>query len=63
MIEADYYDEVSSSSFSRWVIPALVISIALHVWLLYWACGVSLAANSQKVCTIASSPAPSMWNP
>jgi len=49
MMEADYDDEVSSSSFSRWVIPALVVSLALHAWFLYWAYGVSLAANSQKV--------------
>jgi outer membrane protein OmpA-like peptidoglycan-associated protein len=49
MIEADYDDEVRSSSFSRWVIPALVVSLALHAWFLYWAYGVSLAANSQKV--------------
>ena len=49
MIEADYDDEVRSSSFSRWVVPALVVSLLLHAWFLYWAYGVSLAANSQKV--------------
>jgi outer membrane protein OmpA-like peptidoglycan-associated protein len=49
MMEAEYEDEIASSSFSRWVIPALIVSILLHAFFLYWAYGVSLTANSQKV--------------
>lgn len=49
MMEADHEYDDSSSGFSRWLIPALILSIALHGWLLYWAHGVSLASNSQKV--------------
>jgi outer membrane protein OmpA-like peptidoglycan-associated protein len=49
MIDADYDDEVSSSGFSRWVLPALIISLLLHAAFLYWARSVSLADTSQKV--------------
>lgn len=47
MTEADYDD--SSSGVSRWVIPALVASLLLHGYFLYWAAGVSVAANSREV--------------
>lgn len=49
MMEAEYDDEIASSSFSRWVIPALIVSLVLHGLLIYWAYGFSLGSNSQQV--------------
>jgi outer membrane protein OmpA-like peptidoglycan-associated protein len=51
MVAAEFEDvrSDSASSFSRWLIPALVISILLHVLFWYWARGYSLPSSGREV--------------
>jgi outer membrane protein OmpA-like peptidoglycan-associated protein len=51
MVAAEFEDvrSDSASSFSRWLIPALVISILLHVLFWYWAKGYSLPSSGREV--------------
>ena len=51
MIAAEFEDvrSDSASSFSRWLIPALILSILLHVLFWYWARGFSLPSSGREV--------------
>ena len=51
MIAAEFEDvqSDSASSFSRWLIPALILSILLHLLFWYWARGYSLPSSGREV--------------
>ena len=51
MIAAEFEDvrSDSASSFSRWLIPALILSILLHGLFWYWARGFSLPSSGREV--------------
>ena len=51
MIAAEFEDvqSDSASSFSRWLIPALILSILLHLLFWYWARGFSLPSSGREV--------------
>ena len=51
MIAAEFEDvrSDSASSFSRWLIPALILSILLHLAFWYWARGFSLPSSGREV--------------
>ena len=51
MIAADFEDARgdSASPFSHWLIPALIVSILLHLLFWYWARGFSLPSSGREV--------------
>lgn len=51
MIAADFEDARgdSASPFSHWLIPALIVSIFLHLLFWYWARGLSLPSSGREV--------------
>ncbi len=50
MMMAEYGDDADGSSgFSRWVIPALIVSLLLHGGFWYWASGVPVNQHAQEM--------------
>ena len=51
MIAAEFEDVQgdSASSFSRWIVPALALSILLHLLFWYWARGFSMPSSGREV--------------
>ncbi|MET0253859.1 MAG: hypothetical protein ABW214_07490, partial [Terrimicrobiaceae bacterium] len=51
MIAAEFEDvrSDSESTFSHWLVPALIVSILLHLLFWYWARGFSLPSSGREV--------------